>query len=166
MKFPDIPKLQDTKEAKEKFDNLIKWIGKDSDAIRKGRFEFENVNFILGLSFIDIQYSPIDELDRLIMEAESCIVQLQVYENHVDRVLAFVDAELSRAVAMIYPGLLKDQFGKEAKVYTLAEHYPVVAWLRDNGEFYQQYKLNLTGIVKTLEYRRETLIRRHNARTD
>jgi hypothetical protein len=146
-----LKQLQDIDNIQGQLIDLFGYIDKEESKLT-GEMEFPHDNLTkLGvLSFEELICYGNETLEQFVWELNEVIRRIDIQTNRIDKILGWVIGKLSKAVAMMPPGVL-DYRTQEEKYHLLALEYPVVKFLLEEKEEYQRQQLHWRHMSKNLQ---------------
>jgi hypothetical protein len=169
IKLPAIKGLTDVDALKNQVIDLLAIIDAEEDRLLGGQeFPHDALQEIGTLSYEELICYDNNTLEQYIWELNEIVRRIDIQSNRIDKILNWLNGKLSKAIAMMPPGLL-DYKTQEEKYQLLALEYPVVRYLLDERDDYQRQTLHWRNLNKdmdkkcwSLKYRLEQLNKLEN----
>jgi len=149
--FPQNKGLNDLDNIKNQFIDLLMIIDKEENQLTGDiEFPYDDLNHLSTIEYAEMCCYESGKLEEMIWKLDEVVRRIEIQENRIHKVLGWINGKLSKAVAMMPPGLL-DFKETDVKHHMLAQHYPVVQYLLTEKEDYNRQAIHWRHLAKNTE---------------
>ncbi len=150
--LPYIQELNDIERYTQEFDNLTYLTVKYEESIcDEDKFPVCDLKYIARLTYPEILASDEDYLEELMWRINTLLMRMYIKNNNYDRLLSWLNNKISKAITLSGSDSHSQYFQREDKIQYLACYYPVVNFLVEQRDLYQQQKIQLNNLDSIIE---------------
>ena len=150
-KWPKLSGLNDLDNINNQFIDLLMIIDKEESQLTGDTdFPYEHLNHCGNIEYAEMCCYDAGKLERLLWEQDEVVRRIEIQECLIQKVLAWINGKLSKAIALMPDGLL-DYKETDVKYHMLAKHYTVVQYLLTEKEHYNRQMLHWKHLAKNTE---------------
>lgn len=149
--FPAVKGLTDLDNIKNQFIDLLMIIDKEEGQLTGDvDFPYDHLNRYSNIEYAEMCCYDANKLEKMIYQLDEVVRRIEIQEGRIQKVLAWINGKLSKAIALMPDGLL-DYKETDVKHHMLASHYPVVQYLLTEKEHYNRQAIHWKHLAKNTE---------------